>query len=110
MERWLLIMESNSSDPSREKDLNDWYDRVHLPDLLETPGFVRATRYENTNPGEGQGKFLTMYEIETDDIGQTMAKFTEQVNRKAEEGRMSDLAAAVGGGLYRQITAPMDSK
>ncbi len=110
MERWLFTVESNCSDPSREKEFNDWYDRVHLPDLLETPGFVRAARYENTNPGEGQGKFLATYEIETDDIGQTMAKFSEQLNAKAKEGRMSELVMAIGGGLYRQITAPVDSK
>ena len=27
MERWLLTVESNCSDPLREKDFNDWYDR-----------------------------------------------------------------------------------
>jgi hypothetical protein len=110
MERWLLTMESNCADPAREQDLNEWYDTVHLPDILETPGFVRAARYENTSPGEGPGKFLAVYEIETDDLGQTMAQFSEIVDRKAAQGRMSDLVMAVGGGLYRQITPPMEGK
>lgn len=110
MERWLYTVETNCSDPSREKEYNDWYDKVHLADMLETPGFVRASRYENTNPGEGQGKFLALYEIETDDIGQTMVEFTEQVNSCARKGLLSDLILAVGGGLYRQITAPMEGK
>lgn len=110
MEKWLLTVESNCSDTAREKELNEWYDTIHLPDILETPGFVRAARYENTNPGEGQGKFLAMYEIETDDLGQTMAQFSEIVNGKAAQGRMSDLVMAVGGGLYRQITPPMEGK
>ncbi len=110
MERWLLTVESNCSDPSREKELNDWYDSIHLPDILETPGFVRAARYENTNSAEGQGKFLAMYEIETDDLAETMAVFAENVNSKAAQGRMSDLVIAVGGGLYRQITPPVERK
>jgi hypothetical protein len=104
MERWLLTVESNSVDPSREKELNDWYDNVHLPDILETPGFVRACRYENTSPSEGRGKFVAMYEIETDDFARTMAEFTEKVNSKAAEGRMSDAVMAVGGDLCRQLT------
>ncbi len=107
MPKWLLTVESNAADPSREKDLNDWYDNIHLPDILETPGFVRAYRYENTAPSEGRGKFVAMYEIETDDFDKTMVEFTEKVNSKAAEGRMSDALVAVGGDLYRLITSPM---
>lgn len=107
MERWLLTVESNCCDPSRENEFNDWYDNVHLPDILETPGFLRAVRYENTSPAEGQGRFLAMYEIETDDLASTLAKFDEIVNARAKQGRMSDLVIAVGGGLYRQVGAPV---
>ena len=110
MERWLLAVESNCCDPSREKEFNDWYDNVHLPDILETPGFLRAVRYENTNPAEGQGKFIAMYEIETDDLASTLAKFDEIVNARAKQGRMSELVAAVGGGLYRQVGTPIKRK
>ncbi|MCJ7522038.1 MAG: hypothetical protein MUP21_07470 [Dehalococcoidia bacterium] len=110
MEKWLLTVESNCVDPSREKELNDWYDNIHLPDILETPGFIRASRYENTNPSEGQGKFIAIYEIETDDLAQTMAIFTENVNNKAAQGRMSDVVIAVGGGLYRQTTPPLEGR
>ena len=110
MERWLLTVEANCCDPSREYEFNDWYNNVHLPDILETPGFVRAMRYENTNPAEGQGKFIAMYEIETDDLANTLAKFDEIVNARAKQGRMSDLVAAVGGGLYRQVCPPKRRK
>jgi len=110
MERWLLTVESNCADPSREKEYNDWYDNVHLPDILETPGFVRAARYENSSPGEGQGKFLATYEIETADIGETLMAFDKTVNEKAKQGRLNDLVMAVGGGLYRRITDPVESR
>lgn len=110
MEKWLLTVESNCCDPSREKEFNDWYDNIHLPDILETPGFIRAVRYENTSPAEGQGKFIAMYEIETDDLASTLAKFDEIVNARAKQGRISDLLIAVGGGLYRQVSTPVKCK
>ena len=110
MERWLLTVESNCCDPSREDEFNDWYDNIHLPDILETPGFVSAVRYENTSPAEGQGRFLAMYEIETDDLARTLAEFDKIVNTRAKQGRMSNLVIAVGGGLYRQVGAPIKRK
>jgi len=110
MGKWLLTVESNCADPSREKEFNKWYDTVHLPDILETPGFVRAMRYENTDTSDGKGKFVAMYEIESDDMAQTLAVFSENVNKTAAQGRMSDLVIAVGGGLYRQITPPIKGK
>lgn len=110
MQKWLLTVESICADPAKEKEFNEWYDTVHLPDILETPGFIRAYRYENNEPQEGKGKFLAMYEIESDDIMQTLAIFSEHVNSKAAQGRMSDLVIAVGGGLFRQITPPIERK
>ncbi len=109
MDKWLMTVESNCADPSREAEFNKWYDEVHLPDILETSGFVRASRYENTNPDDAHGKFLAVYEIETDDLTSTLVTFTENVNSRTTQGRMSDLVVAVGGGLYRQITPPMES-
>jgi hypothetical protein len=110
MERWLLTVETNCADPSREGKFNKWYDTVHLVDILETPGIVRASRYEKSNPAEGQGKYLAIYEIETENLDQTMAAFGERVNKIVEQGRMSELVVILGGGLYKRITAPIKSK
>jgi len=108
MERWLLAVETNCTDPAREKEFNQWYDNVHLPDVLATPGILRATRYENGNPGEGQGKFLALYEVETEDILQVMAALQENMSKWGEQGRLSELMAIVAGCLYRQITPPVE--
>ena len=110
MEKWLLTVESNCCDPSREQEFNEWYNNIHMPDILEIPGFMRAAFYENTNPSEGQGKFLAVYEIETDDLARTLSEFDEIVNTRAKQGRMSELGVAVGGGLYRQAGAPAKRK
>jgi hypothetical protein len=105
-----MVVESNSSDPAREQEFNEWYDNVHLPDALSIPGIMRATRYENSNATEGQGKFLAMYEIETDNAVQVLVDLNGSMPRWTEQGRISELAVFVSGGLYRQITAPVERK
>ena len=105
-----MVVESTSNDPAREQEFNEWYDNVHLPDVLSIPGIMRATRYENSNATEGQGKFLAMYEIETDNAVQVLADLNDSMPRWTEQGRMSELAVFVSGCLYRQITAPVESK
>ncbi len=104
MAKWLLVVGTNSADAARETEFNEWYDKTHLPDILETPGFIRATRYENTEPSEGKAKFLATYEIETDDIDRFMKTHAENMDRKRAEGRFSELLVGVSRVLYRQIS------
>jgi len=105
-----MVVESNSNDPAREQEFNEWYDNVHLPDVLSIPGIMRATRYENSNATEGQGKFLAMYEIETDNAVQVLADLSDGMNQWTEKGRITELLTIAGGCLYRQITAPVAGK
>ncbi len=105
MTKWILTVATNCTDPTREAEFNEWYDKTHLPDILETPGYVRATRYENIKPVEGEAKFLAVYEIETDDIRAVMKANAENMERKRAAGRFSDLTALVSRGVYRQISS-----
>ena len=110
MEKWVYLVDTNCLEPSREKEYHEWYKQVHLPDSLETPGFKRARRYEKREPAEGQGKFLTIYEVETEDIAQTMVSHRANIAKKREQGRMTDLAGVVSRALYRQISETIESK
>lgn len=83
---------------------------MHLPDVLETPGIVRASRYQSFNPPEGQPKFLPVYEVETEDFDQVMAAFSETVNNIFAKGRMSELAVVAGMHIYKQITPPIEGR
>jgi hypothetical protein len=105
MAKWLLVVETNCTDTSRETEYNEWYDKIHIPDVLEVPGFVRATRCENTQPSEKKAKFLAAYEIETDDIDRCMKTVTEHIDRKKAEGRYNELIVMKSGALYRQISS-----
>ena len=105
MAKWILTVATNCTDPARETEFNEWYDKTHLPDILETPGFIRATRYENIKPLEGEAKFLAVYEIEADDIREVMKVNAENLESKRAAGRFCDLTALVARGVYRQISS-----
>jgi hypothetical protein len=104
MARYLLVGESNCTDPSREDEFNRWYDNIHIPDLLEIPGMIRATRYENIDPeGNGRAKFLAIYEFESDDIKETQSLMYEYRDRSRRPGHHSELLNVKTNGIYRQI-------
>jgi len=107
MEKWIMLVYTNCTDPSREKEFNDWYDNTHVADVLEVPGFLNATRYANNNPSEGTGRFLAIYEIETEDIGKTMAALQENRRKWTEQGRMSGLAQLVSVAVCSQISSAL---
>jgi len=114
MGKWFFIVESNCTDEAREADFNEWYDKIDLPDVLETAGFVKATRYKCESARnqsydriafpEEKGKYLALYEIETDDIDGVMKELLEGVAVMRERGRLTDLIAVVSRGLYKEIS------
>jgi hypothetical protein len=54
--------------PGREEEFNTWYEQQHVPDLLRIPGFVAARRFKLVQSQGGlPGRYLALYEIETDD-------------------------------------------
>ncbi len=102
MAKYIFEVGTNCKDPAKESEYNDWYNNIHLPDVLETPGYVRATRYENTDASEGQAKFHAIYEVETDDIEGFLKVSNENVAKLTEAGRMSDLLVFVSYSMYKQ--------
>ncbi len=105
MAKWLLVVGTNCADAARETEFNEWYEKTHLPDVLQTPGFIRATRYENTNPSKGEAKFLATYEIETDDIDRFLKTHNDNMAKKRAAGRFSELIVGVSRGFYKQISS-----
>lgn len=92
MPKYLLFAFSDCKDPAREDEFNEWYSNVHLPDMLEVPGMISATRWVAADKKEGmQRKYLALYELETDDLDAFNAKVREQGMWTMKEGRFSDL-------------------
>lgn len=92
MAKYLLFAFSDCKDPKKEKEFNDWYDNMHMPDMLKTPGLIKATRWMSADKKENEvRKYLALYELETDDIAAFNEKMREQGMWTFKAGRFSDL-------------------
>jgi hypothetical protein len=54
----------------REDEYNEWYQNVHLGELVALPGFKSAQRFRRARSlvEGGVYPYLAVYELETDDI------------------------------------------
>ena len=112
MAKYLLLIQSDCNDASREDEFNKWYNEVHVPDVLTNSGFIRAVRYEQVfipgtvfekdKPTAVNAKYLALYEIETDDIDKVMKAAAENTAKMREKGRMTDLLSVAVRGVFKQ--------
>ena len=92
LSEWVMVVNVDI-DPAIEKDWDNWYDTVHLPEIVACPGFVRAIRYKAQEPDEDSGRLhqVTVYELDRSDAMNSpefeavrgVGPFTEQANAKA---------------------------
>ncbi len=107
MTKYYYFAFSDCKDPVREEEYNDWYSNTHIPDMIEVPGMIRATRWEAAEDKEnGIRKFLALYEFETDDLDEFNRQVAIYGKRTMDEGRWSDLAVLDPDNvprIYKQI-------
>ena len=85
-DRYLQVTFSNPVE-GKEAEFNEWYDKVHIPELLAIPGMLSATRYDLRDAEiyrvEGgfapEHRYLTIYEMEGD-ADAILAKIMECVS------------------------------
>lgn len=90
--------------PGREDEYNDWYQNVHLGELLALPGFRCAQRFRMSR-GLGVGQaypYLAIYEIETDEIDAVVATLVAT----AEKGELTMSDAIDTSQTYAVIYEP----
>ena len=66
----VMVVLTNAT-PGFEDEFNEWYDNVHLAEVVALPGFVAARRYKYTESQlagfpESPQKYLALYWIEGD--------------------------------------------
>jgi antibiotic biosynthesis monooxygenase (ABM) superfamily enzyme len=91
-----LLVVDVSVDPDVEADWNDWYDKIHLPEIVSCPGFRLAARY--ISEVDGERRYLTIYEIEGPEAFQTM-----EFAQRRGWGRFKEKVSAYVR-TYRQVT------
>jgi len=58
-----------------EESYNSWYNETHIPEILSVPGIISARRFRTkiVNVGGAPAwKYIAIYEVETDNLGQTL--------------------------------------
>jgi hypothetical protein len=93
----------NNSDPGREVQFNDWYDNMHVPDALSSPGIVRARRFQAPGFRDGRAKYLAVYEIDSDDIDETMRVRLAIRAEEVKRGRASSSFPHLSFSLWRDV-------
>jgi hypothetical protein len=98
----LFIIESNCTSSQREREFNEWYDRIHIPDLLGTKLFHTAHRFRSLAGQEG-GTYLAIYET-PGDVLEAVEGFTRDHRPKLKAaGRLSDIIDITWRGIYNRI-------
>jgi hypothetical protein len=98
--------------PGREEEFNAWYDQPHLADVLRVPGFVAAQRFKLLTQAQGSqpGRYLALYEIETEDPEAALAELTRRSGTEqmiiSEAMDMSKVSAALFAAIGPRRTAP----
>lgn len=72
--------------PGRDAQYNQWYDEVHLGEMLALKGFKCAQRFRHARTlGERDSyPYAAIYDIETDDIDAVV----QDIYREAGSGRL----------------------
>jgi hypothetical protein len=109
MPKHVFLVRTGPSSPDRTDEYNDWYDNVHLPDLLDVKGVVGASRYRVAKAQQGGApvegpQYLAIYEVEIEDV----QDFFDDMMRAATDGsmRMSDVLdqSVVDLSMWEEIT------
>ena len=73
MQRGILAVQTDAM-PGHEEEFNAWYNASHVPEILETEGFLLGRRFRAlpppADPGAESGfsKYLAVYDIESLDL------------------------------------------
>jgi hypothetical protein len=71
MAKYTFVVLTNPT-PGKEEEYNEWYNKQHIPDVLNVPGMVCAQRFRladtQMNTDGKAHRYLALYEIETEDL------------------------------------------
>lgn len=105
MGKYALLVHTNATE-GRDDEFNQWYDNVHLKEVLEVEGFTAAQRFalQDPNAPADARRYLAIYEMETDDPQATLTALSAAVPNM----QMSDALAADSATL--SVWAPLGDR
>src|SRR2546425_389300 len=91
------------ADRRREAELNIWYDRTHIPDVLAGGVATHGTRVANADPESANPAYLALYELSGLDLEQIQHRFADLVQRLHRDGRMLGDLQIVRRSMWRRL-------
>lgn len=67
----------------REDEYNAWYDRYHMTEVVQFPGFVSAQRFkvDGGNSRRAGHGYVAVYEVDSDDPARSLADMWQKMAR-----------------------------
>lgn len=94
----ILVVLSNPISVEHDAEFNDWYNKVHIPEILAQPGFRSARRFKAVAkvPGEGMPshRYLAIYAIDAVSDAMAVASKTSQFTMSASIDAEGAIGAA----------------
>ena len=115
MARGILLVLSKPKSPEVDQDYNDWYDNVHLPEILALAGFKSARRFSMSDSQlASQGgyasvstrfpsHYVAVYEVEADDVNTAVQSLTD-AGPTLNQGKAFDYDSALAV-FFEEITS-----
>ena len=104
----VLVVLSQVRDPSMQDAVEEWFEQVHAPDVLEIPGMASGMRFWRYAPGKDEpdeGWALNLYLLDGDPV-----EVKKEINRRIpgwlEQGRMPSPGGASDAqflSVYRSV-------
>jgi hypothetical protein len=88
MPKGILFVQSGPSHPDREDEYNNWYTKVHIPDVCAVDGVTGARRYKVSDPSQLASDapgYCAVYDLDADDLNGVIG----DIAARATDGRMS---------------------
>ena len=101
-QKGVLLVLTSCPDPARREEFDRWYMHMHLPDLKNTTGLVRARRFKNMDPNEEPSQTMTLYEFEADDLQAAIGELQMNAANTFAEGRHIDIFDLKGMYTYEE--------
>ncbi|MEX2616459.1 MAG: hypothetical protein WD767_10205 [Alphaproteobacteria bacterium] len=71
------------SDPGLEAEFNEWYNREHVNERADNPGFLNSRRYRNVS-ASGKPRYMALYDLE--DVSVLHAPFYKKAQENPTAG------------------------
>ena len=109
----LLVVGTYCTDPNREEEFNNWYNGVHIPDMMSLCGkeISKIWRYKNmsTKPTREWAtevpQYLAIYELNADDPRGVWIRILAENDKWQKEGRVVDCLGAQSWGEVFELIA-----